>query len=188
MVTWTSFGQDGDSEGVFAQRFAGPCGNGVIDGAEECDDGNLVGRDGCRSDCTIESCWICAGTPSVCAFDAVCAEDGGPCANVPLPGCRASTTDGKGSLRIKDRSPDAGDQLLWRWAKGEETLVEAFGDPLLTTDYAFCLYDRSASSEPRLEAAIAAGGTCAGRPCWKSRSDKVFEPTPLPLLRRRRRE
>jgi cysteine-rich repeat protein len=32
------------------------CGNGVIDGTEECDDGNNVSEDGCSSTCQIESC------------------------------------------------------------------------------------------------------------------------------------
>lgn len=30
------------------------CGNGIVETAEECDDGNLTDRDGCSSECTIE--------------------------------------------------------------------------------------------------------------------------------------
>jgi cysteine-rich repeat protein len=30
------------------------CGNGVLNGGEECEDGNLVNGDGCASDCTVE--------------------------------------------------------------------------------------------------------------------------------------
>jgi cysteine-rich repeat protein len=33
-----------------------PCGNGVEDGEEACDDGNLALGDGCRPDCTVEVC------------------------------------------------------------------------------------------------------------------------------------
>ncbi len=33
-----------------------PCGNGVKDPTEECDDGNVTPGDGCRGDCTIEVC------------------------------------------------------------------------------------------------------------------------------------
>ena len=29
------------------------CGNGEIDGTEECDDGNFIDADGCEGDCTI---------------------------------------------------------------------------------------------------------------------------------------
>jgi ELWxxDGT repeat protein/cysteine-rich repeat protein len=32
------------------------CGNGVLDGSEECDDGNLVSDDGCDSDCSSTGC------------------------------------------------------------------------------------------------------------------------------------
>jgi len=38
------------------------CGNGAIDGDEECDDGNVSGGDGCAADCTIET-----GEPEGCS-------------------------------------------------------------------------------------------------------------------------
>jgi len=31
------------------------CGNGVVEGDEQCDDGNTVSRDGCSATCTIEA-------------------------------------------------------------------------------------------------------------------------------------
>ena len=43
------------------------CGNGVVDGEEQCDDGNDVPKDGCENDCTFS-----------CEADAQC-EDGDPC-------------------------------------------------------------------------------------------------------------
>ena len=36
-------------------KHGGICGNGVLEGFEECDDGNLVSGDGCSSDCVMES-------------------------------------------------------------------------------------------------------------------------------------
>ncbi|TVR04149.1 MAG: DUF4215 domain-containing protein [Deltaproteobacteria bacterium] len=42
------------------------CGNGAIEGDEECDDGNTEDGDGCSSDCRIEDGWTCSGAPSVC--------------------------------------------------------------------------------------------------------------------------
>jgi cysteine-rich repeat protein len=43
------------------------CGNGTKIVAEACDDGNIVGGDGCSATCTIESGYSCVGTmPSVC--------------------------------------------------------------------------------------------------------------------------
>ena len=32
------------------------CGNGVVDGGEECDDSNKVSDDGCSYDCKKEAC------------------------------------------------------------------------------------------------------------------------------------
>jgi cysteine-rich repeat protein len=32
------------------------CGDGTQQSGEECDDGNLMDGDGCRSDCTVEDC------------------------------------------------------------------------------------------------------------------------------------
>ncbi|MBZ0117841.1 MAG: DUF4215 domain-containing protein, partial [Sandaracinaceae bacterium] len=40
---------------------AAGCGNGVVDGSEECDDGNTVARDGCEMDCRLS-----------CTTDAAC--------------------------------------------------------------------------------------------------------------------
>jgi cysteine-rich repeat protein len=50
------------------------CGNGILDADEECDDGNSVDGDGCSRICQIETCFVCAGNPSVCTPD-----DGTPC-------------------------------------------------------------------------------------------------------------
>ena len=40
------------------------CGNGVLEGTEECDDGNTTGGDGCTNECKFESGWSCL-TPGV---------------------------------------------------------------------------------------------------------------------------
>jgi cysteine-rich repeat protein len=49
-----------------------PCGDGVIDPGEECDDGNLLSGDGCSGSCVVEACYICTGAPSSCSLDASC--------------------------------------------------------------------------------------------------------------------
>ena len=43
------------------------CGDGTIDGDEECDDANTTSGDGCSQQCTIEEGWTCSGEPSVCS-------------------------------------------------------------------------------------------------------------------------
>lgn len=54
------------------------CGNGVLDGDEACDDGGLVDGDGCSAICAVESGYVCAGQPSVCA--PACLSNGASCA------------------------------------------------------------------------------------------------------------
>jgi hypothetical protein len=81
VVAWGSNGEDGSSTGIFAQRYVGPgvtttttntqsssttttslpvlCGNGVLDGDEECDAGAANSDtvpDACRSDCILPHC------------------------------------------------------------------------------------------------------------------------------------
>ncbi|XP_049603461.1 pappalysin-2 [Syngnathus scovelli] len=53
------------------------CGDGVIQGAEECDDGNLLDSDGCSKKCYTEKGFNCIGEPSQCYVfdgDGVCEE------------------------------------------------------------------------------------------------------------------
>jgi cysteine-rich repeat protein len=77
------------------------CGNGAVEGAEECDDGNLTDCDGCDSNCTpsstcgngircgAEQCDAPAGTPNAGCCDATChyqaantpCDDGQLCTN-----------------------------------------------------------------------------------------------------------
>lgn len=42
------------------------CGDGRVEGAEECDDQNLGATDGCSPTCTVEPNFICTGAPSMC--------------------------------------------------------------------------------------------------------------------------
>lgn len=42
------------------------CGDGVKEGSETCDDGNIVAGDGCSSTCVIESGYTCSSSPSSC--------------------------------------------------------------------------------------------------------------------------
>lgn len=42
------------------------CGDGLLNGAESCDDGNQLANDGCNPSCGVEIGFSCSGTPSVC--------------------------------------------------------------------------------------------------------------------------
>lgn len=72
-------------------------------------------------------------------------------------------------LTLKDRLPNKGDSLAWKWTKGQATLKVDFGDPTTSTNYVLCIYDHAAGIPNRaLTAQIPAGGTCGGRPCWRA--------------------
>ncbi|MBK7950892.1 MAG: hypothetical protein IPK00_19570 [Deltaproteobacteria bacterium] len=58
----------------------GACGDGLLGAGEACDDGDATGGDGCSASCQIETCWACAGSPSVCApNDGASCDDGQFC-------------------------------------------------------------------------------------------------------------
>ena len=44
------------------------CGDGIIVGAEECDDSNPDDGDGCSSSCLVEAGFQCVGEPSICGL------------------------------------------------------------------------------------------------------------------------
>lgn len=122
------------------------CGDGVVQGscAEECDDGNTDSNDGCSSSCQIEI--------------------GLACPETPLTGCKLPFVPGKSSLQISNRTPDTKDGLKFKWLRGARTTLAEYGTPLTTTNYQVCLYDQTGL---RIEVTNPAGGTCAGKPCWK---------------------
>ncbi len=122
------------------------CGDGVIQGscAEECDDGNTDPNDGCSSTCLIEI--------------------GLACPETPFTGCKPPFVPGKSTLQISNKALDTKDALRWKWMRGTRTTLDEYGAPLTTTNYQLCLYDQTGL---RIEVTTPAGGTCAGKPCWK---------------------
>lgn len=53
--------------GLFDGSVDNPCGNGTVEGLEECDDGNREDGDGCGQSCASEPGYTCDGSPSQCA-------------------------------------------------------------------------------------------------------------------------
>jgi hypothetical protein len=84
--------------------------------------------------------------------------------------CRAPFVPGKASLQMKDKTPDKGDQITWKWIKGPTTLLSDFGDPVTTDDYALCVYDNGALVT---SASADHGGVCRGRPCWSTKPTSI---------------
>ena len=86
------------------------------------------------------------------------------CTPTPLVGCRTAAS-AKSQLQLKDKAPDTKDQGQWKYSRGAATVKADFGTPLVDTDYQFCIY---ANGSVVSRAFIPAGGTCAGKPCWKA--------------------
>jgi hypothetical protein len=82
----------------------------------------------------------------------------------PAPAsCREPIESGKASLTLKDRTPDSGDQIVWKWVKGPVTPKADYGDPLTSDEFALCIYDAGLLLT---SASAPAGGACSGKPCW----------------------
>jgi hypothetical protein len=85
----------------------------------------------------------------------------------PTPAvCRTPFVGGKATLLLKDKTPDKGDQLVWKWLKGPTTSLADYGTPLISDSYALCLYDAGALL---MSADADAGGMCGKKPCWSAK-------------------
>lgn len=111
------------------------CGNGITTSGEQCDDGNTSNGDCCDATCQYES----NGSP--CVGTTLCAttcNGAGACAPAIRGGCRGAL---KSILLVKNQSGDSDkDKLLWKWVKGDTTMLADFGSPSTTTQYTLCVF------------------------------------------------
>lgn len=102
-------GSPGDRVRVLTAQTGTPvlCGNGTLDPGEGCDDGNVVGGDGCFG-CQPELCFACSGEPSGCTAITTCVNGDGCCAAGCTPetdtDCSAACTAGKINCVIKKKT------------------------------------------------------------------------------------
>ncbi|MCC6620747.1 MAG: hypothetical protein IT385_05810 [Deltaproteobacteria bacterium] len=88
----------------------GACGDGIVAGAEGCDDGNTVARDGCSPSCAIEPGAVCNEAATACVARGACGGvTPGP---LDIPYCYPNAADGTDT------------PLVWLWN------VAADGAPL----------------------------------------------------------
>ncbi|MFM8409674.1 MAG: M12 family metallo-peptidase, partial [Alphaproteobacteria bacterium] len=176
-----------------------PCGNGILDPGEDCDDGNTVDGDCCSATCTFEpvgspcddgeqctsgdACdsGVCAGTAlpngSTCSDGSACTTDAcssGTCVGTAAPAivCKRPMSPGKAQIQLLDKTNDRNDKVSFKWTRGQATAFGELGSPDTTDDYDLCIYGPSNSFVLGLKAP--AGGTCNGRPCWKKADGKSF--------------
>ncbi len=69
-------GDDPPSEGGVSGDAAVPvvCGDGILGGAEACDDGNTTADDGCSATCTVETDYVCLVPGKPCARIGTCGD------------------------------------------------------------------------------------------------------------------
>lgn len=96
-----------------------------------------------------------------------------PLCSGPVAGCFQAAPAKKWPLLLRDNSNDRRDRLVWKWRSSGQGNVSDFGNPVTTSSYKLCIYAGVAQT-PVLQAVAPAGGTCLGRPCWKSRGSKGF--------------
>jgi cysteine-rich repeat protein len=189
VVAWQSNEQDGENTGVFAQRFADPCGDGAVGAGEACDDGSRVDGPCCSAacqhvaagtacdsdgvDCTADACngaGACGHTASDTGCPACrrCDATAG-CIARARTDCRRPARARGASLQLTNKSPDAKDKLELLWQRGAATTPADFGGLPASPDYTLCLFDQSGGAERlALDAVIPAGSG------WKRRGAKGF--------------
>jgi len=116
------------------------CGNAVVTAGEQCDDGNTAAGDCCDGSCQWEASGASCDDGDGCTFVGEC-NGSGLCVGLAAPAasCLVPLDAGKSSIRIKDKGSK--DSLRWKWGRGPEILLSAFGAPTLSDDYRLCVYD-----------------------------------------------
>jgi uncharacterized delta-60 repeat protein len=123
--------------------------------------------------CTVDdvcSGGTCRGTSVVsCPTCLSCDAYSGECVVAPRTDCRGSVAFAKSLLHLTTSTDPKKQALQWKYRYGAATTVAELGDPTATTDFDACLFHHPYASPWTLEwsAAIPAGGSCKGKPCWK---------------------
>lgn len=168
-------GNAADGDGCDSNCTLTACGNGIVTAGEVCDDGNTAAGDCCDGSCQVEPDGSPCDDSRACTQPDTCTA--GVCGGTeePDPLCR---TAGKSVITIKPGPFSFKDRLVYTWKKGAATLLGDFGDPTLEggVSYDVCLYDGNGGGyDLEFEASVPAGGTCAGKPCWKAAGSKGFK-------------
>ena len=112
------------------------CGNGAVEDAEQCDDGNTQNGDCCSSTCTFESAGSSCLDGERCTVDTC--DGAGQCTHLPETGCRTATAGATISLRDDGA---AGGRLRWSWKDDSgQTTVADFGSPTILDFYRLCVF------------------------------------------------
>jgi CSLREA domain-containing protein len=151
-----------------------PCTQSQCDGGGACVVAtNVAAGTYCNLDssfCTIERCdgaGTCAAAGNITCSPCRRCVPSGFCVDNMLTGCRRPTVAGASRLTLKPELGRTPDLVKWRWARGQETASDDFGDPAATDDYQLCIFETTGSASQLMQGtAFPAGGTCGDGPCW----------------------
>jgi cysteine-rich repeat protein len=157
------------------------CGDGTQQPGELCEDGNLLGGDGCSASCIPELCGDGVLEPVTEACDDGNTADWDGCSSAcelqrcptaPEPVCLDA---GRARLAIDERRPER-EELEAKLSKIDSRNFDYTGDPVGgDTHVAVCLYN--GADQPVAELTVdRAGERCEpkGKPCWKTLSDRGY--------------
>ncbi|HXC50483.1 MAG TPA: exo-alpha-sialidase [Candidatus Limnocylindrales bacterium] len=172
-----------------------PCGNGLSDPGEECDDGNRGNIDCCTRACTLVAAdTACAPDDDLCTLERC--DGSGTCLHQTAPAGTACTADddlctfdrcdgaatcehvleahtgckqplAATRLQMEDSTDPAARSLRWKWPKGEASAPDEIAAGLGGTNYGLCVFDPSGLLA-RVDAPagpICGNGVTGG--CWK---------------------
>lgn len=148
------------------------CGDGELQPGETCDDGNTTDGDCCSASCQYENEGSACDDGVACTALDTC-DGAGTCqSGGPATTCVASWA--KAKLAINETKPGK-EKFLAAMTGGPALTQSDFGNPDGgTTAYDVCLFDDAG----HLAASFLvdrAGGTCAGKPCWKAKKDTGWQ-------------
>ncbi len=121
------------------------CGDGIVDGSEQCDDGPANGQPG---DCCTATCQFrpagtgCANAGDLCTLD-VCNATG-TCTHsiAPSPTCTMPTV-AKGAALLMQALSNGRNRAHFKWGEGPAVPLADFGNPCGGGLNRFCVYEQT---------------------------------------------
>jgi cysteine-rich repeat protein len=171
------------------------CGDGVLDGSEECDDGDLQGLDCCSADCTFQAAYtLCDHGESGSCLERLQGHCDGSGSCFPEKPGGAFPYAFAVNLALNDRSGEDQDTLAWSARRSGFGAPGLPGDPTLDTEYTFCVYAVTYGSIHHVDRLVyertipPGAGWRAKRNGWIYRSDEgrgrvKLSATPFPRFR-----
>jgi hypothetical protein len=178
IVAWASDGQDGDGSGVFAQRFDR---NATALGTEFQVNTYTTGFQSLESVASdamgnFVITWISGNNQDGDGFGVFGQRFEVPlCPPLPRGDCLAGPAL-RSFFLMKESFVSSRRNLSWKWLRGEATDLNDFGNPVLSTSYALCVYDEVAGvpgSTASFE--VPPNSLCVGEPCWKAVGDRGYK-------------